>query len=91
MKDEYLQASIIDLTDDALIELIGFLWEGIKRTDEQMKADPEIQRLLEDIAEHKKEYTDIKKTYKAKLRAARYLASAKGLNFKLPDEITRAD
>ena len=86
-KDIFMQANLVDLSDDALLETVGFLFEESKRLDERAKADPKLQRMLEDVQHYRKEmYTDVKKTYKAKLKAARKLAEARGLHFKLPDE-----
>lgn len=92
MKTIFIEASLVNLTDDALLELIGFCFEEGKRVEERMKADPHIQRVTEELAHYKKEnYTEIKKAYRAKLKAARKLAEARNLHFKLPKEASDED
>lgn len=80
------QAHIVDLEDEALLSFIGALWENCKALDEQMKADPEVERMEAELKEYKAEnYTDAIKAYKAQLRAARILAKARGLRFDFPE------
>jgi len=85
MKSLYQEVALVDMNDDDLLTMIAFLWEEAKRTTEKMEADPHIQKVTEELAAYKKEhYTDAKKAYMSKLKAARYLAHARGLNYKLP-------
>ncbi len=88
----YLEAQIVDLPDEALKTLITYLWEAAKRMDEELEADGHIQKVSAELKHYKKEkYLDPKRAYKAKLRAARYLAQARGITFQLPEEIQRGD
>ena len=81
-----VERQLIHLSDEELVDRIGTLWENVKRLEEQMRDDADIQELEEQIKEIKHErYLDNRKTYKAQLKAARYLASARGLQFKLPE------
>ena len=81
------ERQLIDLSDDQLLDRIGTLWESIKRLEEAMGSDSEIQALQDQITQIKHDrYLDTRKTYKAQLRAARVLAQAKGLELRLPGE-----
>jgi len=81
-----LERQLIHLTDEELVDTIGVLWESVKRLEEAMKSDGEIQALEEQIKEIKHDrYLDNRKAYKSKLKAARHLAQAKGIQFKLPE------
>jgi len=81
-----LERQLIHLTDEELVDTIGVLWESVKRLEENMKADGEIQALEEQIKEIKHDrYLDSRKAFKSKLKAARMLAQAKGIQFKLPE------
>jgi hypothetical protein len=82
-----LERQLIDLTDEQLVDTIGVLWESIKQLEEKMKSDGQIQALEEQIKEIKHDrYLDSRKAYKARLKAARHLAQAKGIKFSLPGE-----
>ena len=82
------EARLVDLSDDQLKELVGSLWECIKRTDEAMKNDQTIEKLEAELKEYKENnYNDAKRQYKAKLKAARKHAEIRGLSFRLPDEV----
>lgn len=80
------QAHIVGLDDEALLKFVGALYENAKALDEQMKADPEVERLEAELREYKAtNYTDAIRTYKAQLKAARVLAKARGLRFVFPE------
>lgn len=82
------ESRLVDLTDDQLRDLVGYLWESIKATNERMNADPKLQRMIEEIAEYKEtHYKEDERTFKAKLKAARKHAQVRGLNFQLPDGV----
>jgi len=76
------EIQFVDMEDKELLELLGFLYEEGKVLTEKMKADPHIQRLEEQLNEYKDEhYRDDMKLYKAKLKAVRAHAKARGLKF----------
>ena len=76
------EAAFVDMTDDALLELLGYLHEEVKNVDERMKADPHIQRVEEELKEFKDEnYLDDKKACMQKLKAVRLMAKARNLKF----------
>jgi hypothetical protein len=81
-----LERQLIHLTDEELVDRVGFLWENVKRLEEAMKGDSEILALEDQIKQIKHErYLDERKAYKSQLKAARMLAQAKGIEFKLPE------
>lgn len=80
------QAHIVDLEDEALLKFVGALYENAKALDEQMKSDPEVERMEAALKQYKAEnYTDAIKAFRAQLRAARSLAKARGLVFDFPE------
>lgn len=80
------QAHLVDMSDENLVAFIGAVWESIKRLDEAMKEDPEVERLENELKEYKAtHYTDAIKTYKMQLKGARSLAKAKGLTLTIPE------
>jgi len=86
------EARLVSMTDDELIDLIGKTWEYIKRIDEAMKADAEIERMVNELKQYKDErYLDEKKAFALKLKAARALAKARNLRFTLPARAEAAD
>ena len=82
-----VERQLIHLTDDELLDTIGKLWETAKRLEERMKGDSEILQLEDQIRELKHErYLDQRKAVKSRLKAARRLAEAKGLQIHLDGE-----
>jgi hypothetical protein len=80
------EVEFIGLTDEKLLDLLGFLHEEIKNIDERLKVDETIAEMAEELAQYKKEnYTDTQKVYKAKLKAVRRHAQTRGLKFTPPD------
>lgn len=86
MKKLILEESrLVSMTDQELLDTLGYLWEETKRIDEAMKADLEIQRLEATLKEYKDtNYLDEKRAYVGKLKAVRAHAKIRGLNFKTP-------
>lgn len=83
------ESSFVDMSDDALLELLGYLHEEVKNTDERMKADPEVQRMEEELKEYRDEhYLDDKKAAAQKLKAVRMMAKARNLKFS-PDGVKK--
>jgi hypothetical protein len=86
--DLIAQTHLVDLSDNELLDFLGFCYEEIKNLDERMKADPEIIRIEEQLKELKTErYTDSIKALKGQLKAARHLARVKGLKFQIPGKL----
>lgn len=82
------ESRLVDLSDDQLRDLVGYLWESIKTTDERMKNDPKLAEMQEAMNEYKEtHYKEDVRTFKAKLKAARKHAQVRGLHFALPDGI----
>lgn len=82
-----MEAHLVDLTDDQLVDLIGSLWETIKVIDERMRNDTEIEELQARLRDLKgTKYLDEQKRCKARLKAARTLAKAKGLSITVPED-----
>ena len=81
------QAKLADLTDEELLNLIGYLWQEIKDLDEAMKSDETLQEMVEEVKTYKDDtYLTRKGAYAGQLKAARTLAKQKRLHFKLPGE-----
>lgn len=79
------EAQIVGLTDDELRDLVGYLFESIKRLEEAMKADPDLQQMVDKVRAYKADnYGDERKRLVAHLKAARCQAEARGLTFKFP-------
>ena len=80
--DPIQEIQFVDLEDKELLELLGFLHEEGKVLGEKMKADGHIQRVEEELKAYKDEhYRDTIKLYRAKLKAVRAHAKARGLKF----------
>lgn len=83
------ESRLIDLTDEQLVDLVGSLFESIKRLDEAAKVDPEIERLQAELKAYKDDhYLDNKKRLVRRLKAARAHARIRNLDFNLPQRIT---
>jgi len=82
------ESRLVDLTDDQLRDLVGYLWESIKLTDDRMKSDPKLEAMQTAMDEYKETHfkEDIR-TFKAKLKAARKHAQVRGLHFSLPNGV----
>ena len=79
------ETRLVDVTDKDLIEMVGSLFESIKRIDEAAKNDPEIERMQAELKEYKDiHFLDEKKKLASKLKAARAHAKVRGLRFNLP-------
>jgi len=82
------ESRLVDLSDDQLRDLVGYLWESIKRTDDAMGNDQAIEEMRAKLDEYKElNYTEAKRTFKAKLKAARKHAEVRGITFDLPSGV----
>jgi hypothetical protein len=78
------ESRLIDLTDEQLVDLVGSLFESIKRLDEAAKVDPEIERLQAELKSYRDDmYMDRKKQMVRRLKAARAHAKVRNLVFNL--------
>lgn len=83
------EARLVSHTDEELLDLVGSLWEGIKRIDEAMKSDEQIEKMALELKEYKDtKYLDDKRKFVSKLKAARAHAKVRGLKFNIPQRTT---
>lgn len=86
MSDIHRQAHLVDLKDDELKEFLGGTYHRLKNIEEEKKNDPEIQQMQERLNEYKRDnYDDAIKELKARLKAARALAKARGIKWNPPE------
>lgn len=86
MKTIHDEAALVDLGDADLKELLGHTYHTIKNLEEQKKHDPEIERMRDQLNQYIDDcYGDELKRLKAKMKAARALAEARGVKWKLPE------
>lgn len=87
MKDYLDEAQLVDLTDEDLKEFLGHTYHALKNLDEREKNDTEIERMRLDLKQYRDEnYTDEKKALKARMKAGRSLAAARGIKWKMPTD-----
>ncbi len=89
MNKTYLEeANLVDLSDEELKELLGYLWESNKTLEERKKSDPDLEQMRQKMKDYIKDnYSDVTKEYKGKLKAARALAAARGITWRAPDSL----
>lgn len=79
------EATLIDLNDAELKELLGYLHEAVKRLTEDMKKDPDIQQMKAQLQAYMQDnYKEEIKRLNAKLKAARVQAHARGIKWTPP-------
>ena len=79
-----LESQYIDLTDESLKELLGYLSERIRLDAESAKNDEQLEDLkaqYKDLFEAK--YGDAIKVNKKRLKAAREIAKGRNLDWKV--------
>lgn len=80
-----MEAAFVDMPDQDLLDLLGFLHEELKNIDERMGNDQHLEELEAAVKEYKEEhYTGQKRGYRLKLKSVRALAKARGLKFTEP-------
>src|ERR1044072_7162954 len=80
MKEFLAESRLVDLRDDELKELLGFLYHGEKDLKEEKANDPEIAKLKQDLQDYiDRVYTERSKAFKAQLTAARRIAQLRGI------------
>lgn len=84
---EYLQeAALVDLTDEELKEFLGYTYHAVRNIEEEKKKCPIAQELRDKLDQYLDDnFNEEIKRQKANLKAARALASARGIRWKLPD------
>ncbi len=89
MKSDLMQeVNIVDLPDDGIKELLGYLFESLKRLEESKKADPDLQQMQERLKEYVRDnYGDETKLLKARLKAARAQAKVRGIKYNVPEDM----
>ena len=86
MKEYLEEAQLVDLDDADLKELLGATYHAIKNLDEQKKNDPDIEQMRATLKAYIDDnYTEEEKRLKARMKAARSLAEARGIKWKLPE------
>lgn len=86
MKQHIAESHLVDLADDALKELLGATYHGLKNIEEASRSDPEIAALQEQLKELRRErYTERISALRARLKAARALAAARGVTWNPPE------
>lgn len=84
--DNLKEANIVDLSDDEIKELLGYLFESLKRQEELKKADPDLQQMQEALKNYIRDnYSDENKNLKARLKAARNQAKVRGIKYNVPE------
>jgi hypothetical protein len=79
------EARLVNMTDEELVDLVGSLFEGIKRLDEAMKSDEQIEKMTAELKDYRDtKYLDNKRKFASKLKAARAFAKVRGLKFNIP-------
>lgn len=87
MSKEFLnEASLVDLSDDELKEFLGYTYHAARNLEESRKSDPDAQQMRDKLNQYLDDnFNEEIKRQKANLKAARALASARGIRWKLPD------
>lgn len=82
------ESNLVDLSDEELKEYLGYCWESNKTLEERKKNDPDLEQMRQTMKDYIKDnYTDSIKDYKGKLKAARALATARGIVWKAPEAL----
>jgi sensor histidine kinase YesM len=85
-KDFLEESRLVDLTDEALKELLGGTYHTLKNLDEEKKNDPDIQQMRDQLRLYIEDnYSEEQKRLKARLKAARSLATARGIHWTIPE------
>lgn len=86
-RDIHASTNYIDMQEDELKAFLLNRYEYLKTLEEKQKSDEHLKNLVEGLKEYKDTtYTQEKKMTKAELKAARAVAKARGIEFKLPGE-----
>lgn len=79
-----LEGQYIDLTDESLKELLGYLSERIRLDAECAKSDPDLVKLNDQYQDlYDAKYGDAIKVNKKRLKAAREIAKGRNLDWKV--------
>jgi UDP-N-acetylmuramyl pentapeptide synthase len=84
-KDVLEEARIVDLDDEALKEFLGYTFESVKSLEEKKRTDPDIAQMRQKLKSYIEDaYNDSIKSMKARLKAARSVAHARGIKWRPP-------
>lgn len=84
-KDILHESQFIELSDVDLKEALGALWERIKQLKESEKSDPDVQQMTERLKTYREDnFISERKELEKHLKAARYVANARGIKWKMP-------
>lgn len=85
-KEVLKEATLVDLTDEALKEYLGYHWQALANLEREKKADDELKRLKTVAKQYEDEmFNEPMRESKAAVKAARALCEARGVRYKLPD------
>ncbi len=89
MKKEIHKAvSFVEMLEEDLKSFLLSRYEYLKEIDEKQKSDEHLQKLKDAFDDYKDErYTDVRKSTKAEIKAARSVAKARGIKFELPKDV----
>lgn len=80
------ESQFVDLTDDQLKDAIGTLWERIGAIKEAEGNDPDLEQMKAKLKAYRDDcYGAELKEAKKKLKAARAIAHAREIRWKLPE------
>jgi hypothetical protein len=85
VKQTILEANIVDLSEEEIKAYLLHSHESLKAIEEEKKKDPKIEEMRQALKSYVDScYNDDIKHLKARLKAARSVAKARGIAFKLP-------
>lgn len=86
MKEHLREAALVDLGDEELKEFLGYTYHAIKNLDDEKKKDPDLAQMRDKLKQYVSDnYDEEIKRQKANMKAARALASARGIKWRLPE------
>ena len=84
-KDLLAESQLVDLTDDELKETLGALWERLKALKEAEANDPDAEQMRAQLKAYLDDnYKSERKEVEKRLKAARVIAKARGLKWRMP-------
>lgn len=86
-KEVHAATRFIEMEEDELKAFLLNRYEYLKTLEEIKKSDEHLKKLSDELKEYSAStYTDKQKSTKAEIKAARSIAKARGIEFKLPKE-----
>lgn len=82
------EASIVDLSNEDLRDMLLYLHTAIKNLNEAKKADPELEQMKAAMKAYADDnYNSEIKEHTAKLKAGHAQAKLRGLRIKMPEDV----